>query len=218
MKTNRTLFFKLLLMGLFLTASAVHAERIYYALNNVWFLKEGSTTNLQQMRGYFSWTYTVGDFENGTGVFHCLDIPGTAHDHTDLLATIEPGSTEITLDANVHDDGVDITFKFLTPLSPTGTSVINTEAVPAVSKFDIGGNGFYAGDIISGNVAPFEFKLNINSITPTSVEVFWTPAYPGCVLQESPSLNPTSWVDTADGNPLGVNTTAPRMFYQLVLP
>lgn len=214
MRTNYTLLPKLIWMCLFLAITDARAEKVYYQLNNVWFLKDSATFNLQPMHGYFSWTYTVGDFENGTGVFHYMDIPGTTHNHTDLLATIEPGALEITLDANVHDDGVDITLKFLTALSPTGTSVIDT----ALSKFEIGGNGFYTGTIYSGNVAPFEFVLDIDQTSATTVDLFWTPAYPGPVLQQSPSLNPTTWTDAAIGNPLGVNTTDPKMFYQLVLP
>jgi hypothetical protein len=201
-----------------LIACQASAEKIYYSLDNVWFQEDGESST-EQMHGYFSWTYTQGDFENGTGVFHYMDIPGTAHDHTDLLTTIEPGAIEITLDANVHDDGVDITFKFLTPLTPTGTSVIDTEADPAVSKFDIGGNGFYKGTIVSGSVAPFEFKLSIETTTPTTASVSWTPDYPGAgVLQESPTLAPPAWVNAAIGNPLNVNTTGTKMFYQLVLP
>ena len=195
-------------------------EKIYYSLDNVRFLKEGTTTNLQPMRGYFTWTYTQGDFENGTGEFLYLDIPGTAHDHTDLLATIETGGIEITLEGSVHDDGVDITLKFLTPLSPTGTSVINTATDPAVvSKFDIGGNGFYSGTIVSGSVAPFEFKLSIQPTTPTTYSVSWSPDYPGAgVLQKSPTLAPNTWVNTASGNPLSVSPTGTKMFYRLLLP
>jgi hypothetical protein len=191
------------------------AEKIYYSLDNVLFLKEGTTTDLQQMHGYFTWTYTQGDFENGTGVFLYLDIPETTHDHTDLTATVDTNSIEFTLTANTDSDGVDISLKLLNSLTPDGPATIDTGS----SSFDIGGDGFYKGTLSSGHVTPFEFELSIQSTTPTTASVSWTPDYPGAgVLQESPTLAPTAWANAASGNPRSVNTTAPQMFYQLVLP
>jgi hypothetical protein len=168
----------------------------------------------QRMIGYFSWTYNPGDFENGTGQFLYLDIPETAHDHTDLASTFDTGLIETTLTNSVHDDGVDITLVLSPPLSSTGTAVID----PTRSRFDIGGNGFYAGSVIGGSVAPFEFQLHINQSTSTSVNIGWTPDVPGCVLQQSSTLEPGIWTNAVAGNPLNVNTTTPRMFYRLVLP
>ncbi len=52
------------------TVPVAHAEIVTYTLENV-ILEEASS----QMFGTFSWTYDVGDFENGVGEFSYLDIP-----------------------------------------------------------------------------------------------------------------------------------------------
>ena len=124
-------------------ATAAMADEVTYTLENV-VLQEGS-----QMFGTFSWTYTPGDFENGTGVFSFLDIPYTAHDHTDLLATIDVGSSiEIVLEGDVDDDGVDITLFLEHPLTPDSGASIDLSR----SAYEIGGNGFHTGVFLSGEV------------------------------------------------------------------
>ena len=200
-------------MSLFLAGIESGAESLFYKLDNVVFREDGEAST-QQMLGYFSWTYPPGDFENGTGEFLYLEIPGTAHDHTDLASTFDLGSIEITLEGSVHDDGVDLTL-FLSPqLSPGEDAVVNSER----SRFDIGGNGFYAGTIISGRVVPFEFQVGIARNTTTSASVWWTPDYPGAVLQQSISLAAPIWTNSASGNPLIVSTSSPMMVYRLVAP
>ena len=193
------------------------AETLCFALDNVFFLKEGSTTNLQQMHGYFTWNYTPGDFENGIGELLYVDIPGTMHGINDLIVTIEVGGIEISLDGSFHDDGVDVSLKFLSDLSPTGSSVIDTD--PANSKFEIGGNGFYRGTIESGSVVPFDFALHISHASPTAIRLTWTPNYPWCTLEQSSTLMPSSWIDTGATSPHDQDiTVASKMFYRLVVP
>jgi hypothetical protein len=216
MHARHTLTLGLLWTSLFLAGIEARAEKLYYALDIVLFQEDGETTT-QQMIGYFSCFYTPGDFRNGTGQFLYLDIPGTLHDHTDLESTFDPGSIEITLTNNLHDDGVDITLYLSPPLSPTETAALDPDPTRS-SRFDIGGNGFYAGEIISGSVVALGFQLRINQSTPTSVSVGWTPDVPGCVLQQSPTLNPSNWTDAASGNPLNLGATVTKMFYRLVLP
>jgi hypothetical protein len=204
----------LLCIALIVTGTA-SAETLCFALDNVFFLKEGSTTDLQQMHGYFTWNYTPGDFENGTGELLYVDIPGTTHGIEDLIVTIEVGGIEISLDGSFHDDGVDVSLKFRSDLSPTGSSVIDTD--PANSKFDIGGNGFYRGTIETGSVVPFDFALHISHASPTAMRVTWTPNYPWCTLEQSSTLMPSSWIDTGATSPHDQDTTvASKMFYRLV--
>ncbi len=127
-----------------LISTSSQAAVVNYSLENV-MLDDG----VNQMLGEFSWTYDEGDFENGVGAFTYLEIPFTNHDHTDLQATFDIGtSIEITLEANLHDDGVDITLRLLNPLTPTSSAAIN----PLQSAYDIGGNGFHAGVFQSGHV------------------------------------------------------------------
>ncbi len=127
-----------------LAAPALQAEVVHYELDNL-ILDD----NNAQMFGTFTWTYDVGDFENGVGQFTFLDIPYTAHDHTDLDASFDvDNSIEITLEGSVHDDGVDITLFLVQPLTPTSGSAIDLNE----SRFEIGGNGFHDGFFLSGSV------------------------------------------------------------------
>jgi len=127
-----------------MAASDAHAETVIYELDNV-ILEESD----RPMTGTFSWTFDIGDFENGIGEFTFLDIPFTLHDHTDLEAVVDVGSSiEITLDGSVHDDGVDIALVLVEPLTPTTSSLIDL----VESKYEIGGNGFHDGLFVSGSI------------------------------------------------------------------
>jgi hypothetical protein len=125
----------------------VNADTVFYTLDNV------TLADNTQMTGTFSWTYDVGDFENGVGQFTFLEIPWTSHDHTDLDAAFDiGGSIEITLEGSVHDDGVDITLALAQPLTPTTSSLLVLG--PGESKYEIGGNGFHDGLFQSGSISP----------------------------------------------------------------
>jgi hypothetical protein len=171
------------------------------------------------LSGVFSWTYDVGDFENGFGEFLGLDVPYTTHDETNLVWTIDvTSSIEITLPGGVHDDGVDITLVLAAPLTPTSS-------VPLVlgngeSKYEIGGNGFHTGLFSGGRVSPAELQVQIERITPAKASIFWLPDIPGVVLQERLSLETSSWTNTPGGttNPVVVPIVSPTMFYRAVIP
>lgn len=128
------------------SASFARAETVNYTLDSVVL-----DSNNAEMDGTFSWTYEIGDFENGVGQFSFLEIPYTWHDHTDLNAVFDIGSSiEITLEGSVHDDGVDITLFLLEPLTPTSGSALDLVR----SKYEIGGNGFHTGLFLSGSIVP----------------------------------------------------------------
>ncbi len=130
---------------IFIAAFNTNADEVSYTLENV--ILDDHT----QMTGTFTWTFEIGDFENGEGQFIFLDIPHTSHDHTDLNATIDVAqSIEITLPNSTHDDGVDITLFLLEALTPTTSSSINLVR----SKYEIGGNGFHDGIFLSGLISP----------------------------------------------------------------
>ncbi len=127
-----------------MAASNAQAAEAVYTLDNV-ILDDGNVP----MTGSFTWTYTVGDFENGTGLFTYLDIPYTWHNEFDLNASFDmSNSIEITLEGSVHDDGVDITLFLLQPLTPTTSSALDLVR----SKYEIGGNGFHDGAFVSGDI------------------------------------------------------------------
>lgn len=143
--TAKNICFWMICGFIFVAAFNAHAASVNYTLENV--ILDDNT----QMTGTFSWTFDIGDFENGVGQFTFLEVPHTSHDHTDLNATIDVGqSIEITLPGSTHDDGVDITLVLLQALTPTTSSSINL----ILSKYEIGGNGFYDGLFLSGLISP----------------------------------------------------------------
>ena len=65
--------------------------------------------------------------------------------------------------------------------------------------------------------APF---LTIVPAAPGQATISWTPATPGFVLQETPGLAPSNWVNSASGatNPITVPAVLPAKFYRLRQP
>ena len=146
-----------------MSAGSAQTDTVTYTLDNV-ILDEDNA----QMTGIFSWTYVIGDFENGVGQFSSLDIPFTSHDHTDLNANIAVlESIEITFPGSVHDDGIDITLVLVQPLTPTTSSLINLVATDTLneSKYEIGGNGFHTGLFLSGSISPINSVIDIEKLT-----------------------------------------------------
>jgi hypothetical protein len=133
-----------------MSVGAVQAETVSYILEDV-FLVDGS-----QMTGAFDWTYTVGDFGDGSGIFTALEIPwrpgGTAPplEQAGMVFTIENNQIEISLDGNFHDYGLDISLKFVQPLSPTQSSLIDL----TTSFYECCGNGFKDQPFRSGSIIP----------------------------------------------------------------
>ena len=56
-------------LAVVMSVGAAQAAIVSYSLDDV-FLEDGS-----QMTGAFDWTYEIGDFEGGSGVFTALEIP-----------------------------------------------------------------------------------------------------------------------------------------------
>jgi hypothetical protein len=139
------------IMVMMAVSSVVNAQvqTVSYKLKDV-YLADGS-----QMSGAFEWTYTIGDFEGGNGVFTALDIPwrpnGTLPpiEQEGMVLTIEDKQIEISLDGNFHDYGLDISLKFEQPLSPAQSSLIDLNA----SFFECCGNGFKDQPFSSGSIA-----------------------------------------------------------------
>jgi hypothetical protein len=62
--------------------------------------------------------------------------------------------------------------------------------------------------------------LTIAPAPPGNAAISWSPNTPGFVLQETLSLSPTNWVNSASGvtNPIVVPATLPTKFYRLFKP
>jgi hypothetical protein len=135
-------------LSIFLASSFLNAATVSYALDDV-FLVDGT-----QMTGAFDWTYNVGDFEGGEGVFTALEIPwrpgGTLPPLEDenMVLTIEFKQIEISLDGNLHDYGLDISLKYPLGLSPTESASIDE----TISSYQCCGNGFKDQDFQSGGI------------------------------------------------------------------
>jgi len=133
-----------------ISLGSAQAATVSYTLDDV-FLVDGT-----QMTGAFDWTYTIGDFEGGDGVFTALEIPwrpnGTAPplEQDGMIITIENNQIEISLDGSFHDYGLDISLKFEQPLSPTQSSLIDL----STSFYECCGNGFKDQPFISGSISP----------------------------------------------------------------
>lgn len=174
MNAAKTINFWMIISLILLAGSNAYATVVTYTLDNV-ILDESDA----QMFGTFSWTFDIGDFENGVGQFSFLEIPFTSHDQTDLNAVFDIGnSIEITLEGSVHDDGVDITLFLLQPLTPTTGSAIDL----AQSRYEIGGNGFHVGGFLSGNIVPSDvtgvWDPTTSPETAVAVPTITLTAYP----------------------------------------
>lgn len=106
--------------------------------------------------GHFKWTYTPGDFSNGTGTLLDLTLPISYYPLAD--ATISIGSTGIigTNPGNFHNLTYDWAIVFSQALTGPNQS---TSVNPASSTFDFTGiygtfNGEWIGSITGGTISP----------------------------------------------------------------
>jgi len=77
--------------------------------------------------------------------------------------------------------------------------------------------GFWAFQAIQTPGAPL---LSIAPTGSNQATISWNPDSPGWVLQETLSLSPTNWINSASGtnNPAVVPATLPTKFYRLHQP
>jgi len=155
-KIFETAKFKIVRVALFsclavvMSVGSAQAAIVSYTLDDI-FLLDGT-----QMTGSFDWTYLIGDFEGGEGVFTALEIPwqpnGTDSplEQDGMVLTIESNQIEISLDGNFHDYGLDISLKFVQPLSLMQSSLIDL----STSFFECCGNGFKDQTFSSGRISP----------------------------------------------------------------
>lgn len=133
-------------------ASTARASVTTFTLENVWLLPDISHPGAaaQPMTGTIEWTYEDGDFENGVGEFVELSLPWWSDSLPPLDWTIEVSMLEITMPGKFHDHGVDVTLRFLEPLSPDHASPIDA----VESQFEIQVGITWKGHVSSGSVVP----------------------------------------------------------------
>jgi len=131
-------------LPLMLSSGVTHAATVGYTLDNV---LQG---NGLQMTGSFQWTYTEGDFENGTGLFTDLFIPGYGTDIDALTINFDiTKSIEFSLTANIHSGGVNVTLFLVDPLTPTQAASLDLSR----STYEIESGGLRGG-FVSGVISP----------------------------------------------------------------
>ena len=119
--------------------------QVVYTLDNI-MMQPGDG----QITGSFTWSYVDGDFAGGSGQFTDLTIPGYGSDIAGLNINFDSQvGIEITLLVNTNNNGVDIIFNFLQPLSPTVGSGINL----GTSSYNIE-IGALQGAFVSGAFTP----------------------------------------------------------------
>ncbi len=136
-------------------SSAVQAqtETATFTLEDVWFYPDIANPRglpPQQMTGTFVWTYDIGDFENGSGVFSQMYIPYYGSNLSDIRTTIDLTSIEFSLIPNVHGFSVDGTLFLLNPLSRDQPAVV--DPVRSVMEYEDGVTT--KGHFTSGSVDP----------------------------------------------------------------
>lgn len=101
-------------------------------------------------------------------------------------------------------------------------SVSGTIGQPDAGHYMSGGQfsatgGFWAIHAIQTPGAPY---LGIAVTGSSQATIWWEPDTLGWVLQESPSLVPPAWVNSASGttNPVTVPATGASRFYRLLKP
>ena len=146
MNTLKKIYYQMIFAFFIVAAVDAHAAMVNYTLDNV-ILADG-----QQITGTFDWTYSVDDFEGGSGAFTALEIPYTSYSFADgnLNLDIQPDSIEISGNGNFHDVGLDITLK----LSPSFTPTQSASMDLGLSFFECCGNGFKDQPFQSGSIVP----------------------------------------------------------------
>jgi hypothetical protein len=142
------------LIGLLLSAPALaQTATVNYVLQDVW-LDPDITHPFeapQLMTGSIAWTYTIGDFENGSGTFTSLNLPWHNGGGPALAWNVDVGQVEVTMPGNWHNWGADVSLKLNPPLTASQPALVDL----VFSKFDIEQNGVVRkGHMLSGSLVP----------------------------------------------------------------
>jgi hypothetical protein len=90
--------------------------------------------------GHILWTYTPGDFANGSGKVLDLSMPITTFPSSSAIFTVDNTGITGSQPGNVHD----ITYDFTMNFSPALSSPTSVASIAPSSAFDFTGSYFYA--------------------------------------------------------------------------
>mgnify|MGYP006935311299 CR=1 FL=1 len=149
------------------TQLSAQTATVTYNLENVSMIADVShpwSTSTYPMTGTFEWTYVVGDFDNGNGVYTAMDVPWYGTDVSTLDFTIDLNSIEMVLPGNWQNLGLDITMHLIEDLSPTEVSNLDLTR----SAFDIENNSIHKGHFVSGRIVPDpQLALTVSGTCPS---------------------------------------------------
>jgi hypothetical protein len=132
--------------------AAAQTQTVTYTLDDLW-LDPNITRPFdppQQMTGTFTWTYTPGDFENGSGQFLSLDIPWAHPALNELAITIDLDQIEFSLIGNFQNYSADVSLFLQTPLDPGHAASLDLVR----SKFTIENGQAWQGVCLRGSIVP----------------------------------------------------------------
>ncbi|MCA8977622.1 MAG: hypothetical protein KDC98_23055 [Planctomycetes bacterium] len=159
-----------LLLAVFATAGAqAQTATVTYDLVGVMMRPDityPNTTTSYPMTGSFVWTYTVGDFANGSGQW-------ISHSYSNwvmpLNEIIETNQLEFSMIGNYHGRGFDMTIRFAPDLSPLFPSLVDPSSTYNIENgIPIQGH-IYTGSIVPRCPAPEPYgtgSAGSGSITP----------------------------------------------------
>lgn len=149
------------------TKLSAQTATVTYNLDNVWMIADVShpwSTTTYPMTGTFEWTYVVGDFENGSGVYTAMNVPWYGTDVNSLVFTIDLNSIEMVLPGNWQNLGLDITMHLIEDLSPTEIS--NLDLVRSAFDIEVGISN--KGHFVSGRIVPEpQLSLTVSGNCPS---------------------------------------------------
>ncbi len=159
----------------------------------------------ETLTGAFRWTWTEGDFENGTAEFLHLYVPWAGLDLPFLNTVVEPTQIEITLNGNYHALGVDIILRLDQPFGPENTATIHRPS----SLFTIENGRMWVGHA-SGAVTPCPapvFTVNPQSTVVCQGERACLQAEAqgdGMLAYRWQVMDTDVWIDLVDGYHAGL--------------
>ena len=148
-KSGKNIFFTvgrkiIVFLSLILVTGIGQAATVDYVLENV------IQDNGRQLTGSFQWTYDVGDFENGSGIFSDLYIPGFGSDIGALTINFDiRNSIEFTFTDNIDNGGVTVTLFLQNALTPSQAATLDLNR--SAYEIEVGGQ---RGGFVSGAVVP----------------------------------------------------------------
>lgn len=152
------------------------------------------------LTGAFRWTWSEGDFENGTAEFLQLYVPWVGLDLPFLNTVVETTQIEITLNGNYHGLGVDIILRLEQPFGPdTGARIHRPSSI-----FTIENGRMWVGHA-SGAITPCpapEFTVNPQSTLVCQGERACLSAQAqgdGTLAYRWQLKDGGSWIDLDDG-------------------